>query len=146
MQFLKLTTLIWMSLWLLVVMPGHKRGIVRMPFSNTAATCCSVPIESVSCCSPTQAPGANQDTNQTTTQGCPHPSSSSASTSQAPPTDPAKDCALCYLRGVMELPAEVAFDPPPFRFAFEFHLPTYRVAVYSLPTPQAAFARPPPVI
>lgn len=140
MRLLKLTTLIWMSLWLLVVMPGHKRGIVRMPSNGTAAGCCATNAESISasCCSPIRAQDA-------TAQGCPHPSRSPASTSQTPPTDPAKDCALCYLRGVMELPTEAAFDPPPFRFAFEFSRPVYRVAVYPLPALKAASARPPPM-
>lgn len=79
---LRLTVLVWFSGWLLLVMPGHTRGIVELPgsVSDQADSCCE---PTPSCC-------------DTATADCDPPK----------PTDPAKHCAICYLKSHLT-------DPPP---------------------------------
>ena len=79
---LRLAVLLWFSGWLLLVMPGHKRGIVTLPGAEVeqAASCCE---PKPSCCNI-----AADDCEQ---QG---------------PIDPAKHCAICFLKSHLT-------DPPP---------------------------------
>lgn len=78
---LRLAVLLWFSGWLLLVMPGHTRGIVELPVaeSEQAALCCE---PKPNCC------GVADD--------CDPPK----------PSDPAKHCAICYLKSHLT-------DPPP---------------------------------
>ena len=85
---LRLAVLAWFAGWLLFVMPGHKRGIVRLPGAPEAA----VAAEQASCCEPTPSCCETGDT-----QPCDEPPA---------PIDPAKHCAICFLKAHLT-------DPPP---------------------------------
>ena len=86
---LRLAVLIWFAGWLVLVMPGHKRGIVQMPGGQSeqaAASCCE---PQPSCCTPAESP-------------------------QSPPrpTDPAKHCAICFLKAHLTNPPPVTLYTP----------------------------------
>ncbi|MEM9345692.1 MAG: hypothetical protein AAGB26_03640 [Planctomycetota bacterium] len=87
---LRFTVLLWFSGWLLLVMPGHKRGIVTLPGAEIehaqAESCCN---PQPSCCE--LCPG-----------GCEAPG----------PVDPAKHCAICFLKShLTDPPAIVLYTP-----------------------------------
>jgi hypothetical protein len=81
---LRFAVLIWFSGWLLLVMPGHKRGIVTLPgaeVEQAAAESCCEPKPS--CC-------------DVAADDC----------EKKGPVDPAKHCAICYIKSHLT-------DPPP---------------------------------
>jgi len=84
-NLLRLAVLAWFAGWLLLVMPGHTRGIVELPGADSelADACCE---PRPSCCD-----AAEDD--------CEPPK----------PSDPAKHCAICYLKSHLT-------DPPPLVF------------------------------
>jgi hypothetical protein len=84
-NLLRLVVLVWFSGWLLLVMPGHTRGIVELPGaeSEQADSCCE---PKPNCCVIAE-------------DDCETPK----------PTDPAKHCAICYLKSHLT-------DPPPLVF------------------------------
>lgn len=85
---LKIAVLAWFAGWLLFVMPGHKRGIVTLPGPDL--------VQAASCCQPKPdcCPAESQP-------ACP------ASDTDAPrPVDPARQCAICFLKAHLT-------DPPP---------------------------------
>lgn len=87
-NLVKIAVLAWFVAWLVVVMPGHQRGIVTLPDAeqtgNQAASCCQ---PKPSCCGPKA------------TGDCPD-------TPGDRPADPAKHCAICFLKAHLT-------DPPP---------------------------------
>lgn len=91
---LRLVVLAWFACWLLMVMPGHKRGIVTLPGSKASThqavdDCCK---PKPSCC----------DTSGAGTDHC-------EPDGPAPPSDPARHCAICFLKAQLT-------DPPPLVF------------------------------
>ena len=83
---LRLIVLFWFAGWLLLVMPGHKRGIVTLPggevevvAANRGASCCEVA----------------SDNDQTPA-----------------PIDPAKHCAICFLKSHLTDPPAVTLYTP----------------------------------
>ena len=87
---LRIAVLIWFASWLMLVMPGHKRGIVQVPGGDAQeiASACSEPQPS--CCDPAESP-------------------------QSPPRpgDPAQHCAICFLKAHLT-------DAPPATFYTPF--------------------------
>ena len=77
-NLLRFAVLIWFSGWLLLVMPGHTRGIVALPGAELA----QAQSEDQSCCEPKPS-CCDLDADD-----CEPPK----------PTDPAKHCAICYLK------------------------------------------------
>lgn len=82
---LRLLVLLWFSGWLLLVMPGHKRGIVTLPGAETeqvaasrGASCCDIDAEN-------DAPK---------------------------PIDPAKHCAICFLKSHLTDPPALTLYTP----------------------------------
>lgn len=73
---LRLIVLVWFSGWLLMVMPGHKRGIVTLPGAEIEAA----QSEAASCCDPKPS-------------CCDLPASECEDSPK--PIDPAKHCAIC---------------------------------------------------
>ena len=88
---LRYAVLLWFAGWLLLVMPGHKRGIVTLPGAEiqqaaTASSCCE---PAPPCC-------------QTGEDDC----------GQQGPIDPAKHCAICFLKShLTDPPALVLYTP-----------------------------------
>lgn len=89
-NLLRLTVLLWFAGWLLLVLPGHKRGIVTLPGAETeqavAGACCE-PVPS--CC-------------DTAEHDCPTPG----------PIDPAKHCAICFLKSHLTDPPALTLYTP----------------------------------
>ena len=81
----RLSILLWFAGWMLVVMPGHTRGIVRLPGSEP-----SEQSRQASCCKPKPS-CCDKDRSED---------------GPARPTDPAKHCAICFLSAHLT-------DPPP---------------------------------
>lgn len=95
---LRLLVLVWFSGWLLCVMPGHKRGIVTLPGAEAGqvadASCCD---PQPSCCETAlNCGGAGQ-----ACEGEP-----------AGPVDPAKHCAICFLKSHLTDPPAVTLYTP----------------------------------
>ena len=87
---LRFLVLLWFSGWLLLVMPGHKRGIVMLPGAEVeqaeAESCCE---PEPSCCDIASDDGEKPK-----------------------PIDPAKHCAICFLKSHLTDPPPVAFYTP----------------------------------
>lgn len=91
---MKRLVLVWFTLWMGVVMPGHTRGVVRLPgMDNTqsaAAHCC---CDTAGTCDMTDATAESE-------------------TNDDPPADPAKCCAVCYLTATLNTPPPVTLYTP----------------------------------
>ena len=86
--------LVWFTLWMGVIMPGHTRGIVRLPGMDEAqsrATCC-----------------CDDGTGACTPDG----STADAETEDDTPTDPAKCCAVCYFNATLNTPPPITLYSP----------------------------------
>jgi len=84
----RFAVLLWFAGWMVLVMPGHTRGIVTLPDADRAAQ--ADESGAASCCEPKPSccePGDADD--------CPDR-----------PSDPARHCAICFLKAKMT-------DPPP---------------------------------
>ncbi|MFK7790537.1 MAG: hypothetical protein AB8C95_13720 [Phycisphaeraceae bacterium] len=91
---LRLVILVWFSGWLLMVMPGHKRGIVTLPGAEIEQAQAEA---SSSCCEP------KPSCCDLPTGDCEEPPK---------PIDPAKHCAICFLKSHMtDPPAVVLYTP-----------------------------------
>ncbi len=89
---LRLIVLVWFSGWLLLVMPGHTRGIVTLPGAEVE----QVQTESESCCKPK-----------------PSCCDVAVGDGQAPgPIDPAKHCAICFLKSHLTDPPALTLYTP----------------------------------
>lgn len=93
---LRLVVLLWFAGWLLLVMPGHKRGIVTLPGAGAEQ------VKAQACCDP-QAPTCCEPAAPDPAADC----CGSGSDGRPPkPVDPAKHCAICFLKAHLT-------DPPP---------------------------------
>jgi len=95
-NLLRLAVLVWFTGWLLLVMPGHTRGIVQVPGgqADQQASCCS---PKPSCCTPpADIPAHDAE----------HPQDAPSDGQPGTPGDPAKHCAICFLKAHLT-------DPPP---------------------------------
>ena len=87
---LRLLVLLWFAGWLLLVMPGHKRGIVTLPGAEIEQA------SSDSCCEPKPS--------------CREPGADDCETPR--PIDPAKHCAICFFKShLTDPPAFVLYTP-----------------------------------
>jgi hypothetical protein len=77
-------------LWFAVIGPGHQRGLVTLPGSEAAAapSCCAVGVLEIS---DRQAPTPSKPDK---------------------PTNRSKDCAVCYLNAMLNLPVQVQISVP----------------------------------
>lgn len=120
--------IVWLALWFGVIVPGHKRGLVLLPGGAP----------------PVQAKLASGETCPlagimgTTGSCCP---SSSPPTSPAPL--PVSHCAVCYLTGVLDVPAVPDFAPKPMELLEVLPWPA-PVAVATGPKLQTYLGRAPP--
>ena len=87
---LRLTVLLWFAGWLLLVMPGHKRGIVTLPGAEIEQAAAD------SCCEPKPA-CCEADADDCGQQG---------------PIDPAKHCAICFLKSHLTDPPALTLYTP----------------------------------
>lgn len=94
---LRLLVLTWFSGWLLLVMPGHKRGIVTLPGAEAGQ------IASASCCEPTPS------CCDTAASCCDNPTETGP---PSRPIDPAKHCAICFLKSHLTDPPAVTLCTP----------------------------------
>lgn len=94
---LRLLVLIWFSGWLLLVMPGHKRGVVQLPGAAAQQAASS------SCCEPTPS------CCDTPLSCCDNATETGA---PARPIDPAKHCAICFLKSHLTDPPAVTLYTP----------------------------------
>lgn len=87
--------LVWFTLWMGVIAPGHTRGVVRLPgmdgTDSAAAACC---CDSAGTCDAADTPGTASDTDDDT------------------PADPAKCCAVCYFNATLNTPPPVTLYTP----------------------------------
>jgi len=86
---LRIAVLVWFAGWLVLVMPGHKRGIVEVPGGDAQEVASS-------CCEPQPSCCDAADGSQTTPR----------------PTDPAKHCAICFLKAHLTNPPPVTLYTP----------------------------------
>src|SRR5580700_6728923 len=82
---------IFEAIWLNVIVPGHRRGIVQMPGASSAAIC------PCCCCEQPSAPS--------------HPNGSK----QDAPSGPAGTCAICNFAAHLSVPPVIDFTPPPLK-------------------------------
>ncbi len=115
--------LLFLVVWFVGVMPGHERGIVAFdqiapePVNPAAAKDCG------GCCPLPEDEPADED---------------------APVEDPAKTCLICFLRATLDLPVDVAFDPPGLLFEFEIAAPPRVIALHAIAAPDELRGRGPP--
>lgn len=131
-NLLRVVVLVWFAGWLLMVMPGHKRGIVTLPGSEAAA-------QQASCCEPT--PDCCQPTAPAPDASC---CTLDAGTDPSRPIDPAKHCAICFLKAHLTDPPPVTFYTP---FLGELDELDYEVEpslTASLAAPERSRGRAPP--
>ena len=83
---MRLAVLLWFAGWMVFVMPGHTRGLVTLPGSERGDK-----AEQAACCQPRPSCCDKERTDD-----CPQR-----------PTDPARHCAICFLKARLT-------DPPPF--------------------------------
>lgn len=96
---MRLVVLVWFSGWLLLVMPGHKRGIVKLPGAEVEQSAAS---RGASCCEPTPS---CCDTVK--------PCCDTAADDETPsPIDPAKHCAICFLKSHLTDPPALTLYTP----------------------------------
>lgn len=123
---------VWLALWFGVIVPGHKRGLVLLPGAGGEP--------------PVQAKPASGETCPlagimgTTGSCCP---SSSQPSSPAPL--PVTHCAVCYLTGVLDVPAVPDFAPRPLELLEVLPLPAPTV-VAAGPKLQTYLGRAPPIV
>lgn len=88
---LNLVCLAWTAVWMGVLAPGHERGVVQLP----GGPACAV--------SATEAPADRPHA------CCSRP----ADTEDAPPADPASNCAVCRLLATLDAPPTIDLSVPP---------------------------------
>jgi len=90
---------IWLALWFGVIVPGHKRGLVLLPGGNEASP---VTTQAGEPCPLAKYMASNGTC-------CP----SSQPTDSSDPQTPVTHCAICYLAGVLDVPAVPDLAPKP---------------------------------
>jgi len=112
----RIALLVFQALWLNVIMPGHRRGIVALPGEACHAQTAGA-VEATHCCS-------------------------SSGTDKRPdaPTknsgDPALHCSLCYFAARVTPPPVVDLTPPPLRLLDQTDPPAaeHRISIATLST------------
>jgi len=126
---MKRLVLVWFTLWMGVVMPGHTRGVVRLPgMENTqsaAAQCC---CDTAGTCDMTDA-------------------TAESATEDDTPADPAKCCAVCYLNATLNTPPPVTLYTPYLGQLDELaYLSRAAQTPHQRRSPDLYRGRPPPVV
>lgn len=119
--------LVWFTLWMGVIAPGHTRGVVRLPgmddTSSASACCC------------------------TDTQGSCAPATQTAETGpqDSTPADPAKCCAVCYFNATLNTPPPLTLYTPYLGQLDEIaYLSRAALTPHERLSPDAQRGRPPP--
>ena len=86
--------LVWFTLWMGVIMPGHTRGVVRLPGMDDRQADSACPCG---------------DANST---GGPSSMTAEADTEEDAPADPAKCCAVCHLNATLSTPPPATLYTP----------------------------------
>lgn len=127
---LRLAILLWFVGWLVVFMPGHTRGIVKLPGTDAAvaSSCC----EPKPCC-------------EVTTSGC---CDLGTSDENAPPqpTDPAQHCAICFLKAHLTDPPPITLYTPYLGVLDELSYAAYDSVFEELAAPTRSRGRAPPSV
>ncbi|MFI4859096.1 MAG: hypothetical protein ACIAXF_00300 [Phycisphaerales bacterium JB063] len=112
--------LLWFALWMGVVMPGHTRGVVRLPgMADTQ--------DAPSCCC---------NTDSTCDLGA---------QDEDAPADPAKCCAVCYFNATLNTPPPLTFYTPYLGQLDEIEYAACEaVAPHQCRAPRQYRGRPPP--
>jgi hypothetical protein len=85
----RIAVLLFQALWLNVILPGHRRGIVALPGSE----CESCRLACAPACH--HSPGDSKD---------------------SVPVDPAAHCAICHFAAMLSLPPAIEVAPTTHRF------------------------------
>ncbi len=126
---------VWLALWFGVIVPGHKRGLVLLPGGSGGT-----------------GGGPSAVTQSQPGKPCPLAKMMSASgkccpSSRTPaspsPGGPVTHCAVCYLTGVLDVPAAPDLAPKPLELLQTLPWPK-PIAVASAPTTQFYLGRAPP--
>jgi hypothetical protein len=100
-NLLRLVVLTWFSGWLLLVMPGHTRGVVSLPGAEVAAS-----AEADSSCCDTRTSCCER------VSPCCDANAESEGDTTPKPIDPAKHCAICFLKShLTDAPPAVLYTP-----------------------------------
>lgn len=94
----RVALLVFEALWLTVIVPGHQRGIVRLPGENCPA--CEAQTAAPDCCQKQPAPVGHK-----------------------PAGDPAQHCAICYFAARLCTPPVIDLSPPPLRLVASLPVP-----------------------
>lgn len=121
---LRLAVLLWFSGWLLLVMPGHKRGIVTLPGAEIE----QARAEDPSCCEP------EPSCCDTAADDCRTPR----------PIDPAKHCAICFLKSHLTDPPAITLYTPCLGELDELAYVIESSILETLATPRRIRGRAPP--
>ncbi|MGB0766793.1 MAG: hypothetical protein ACPGYV_03685 [Phycisphaeraceae bacterium] len=139
---LRIAVLVWFSGWLLLVMPGHKRGIVELPGgeADAVASCCE---PRPSCCDDASVAVLVGDACTSDTVACDGDGSFCCDDTPRP-TDPAKHCAICYLKSHLTDPPAVVLYTPYLGELDELVFVTLDSIIDALATPDRLRGRAPP--
>jgi hypothetical protein len=114
--------LVWFTLWMGVIMPGHTRGAVRLPGAGEATACESCCC-ATACCETDRGDG-NSET----------------------PADPARCCAVCYINATLNTPPPLTLYTPYLGQLDEVvYISCGGVAPHACGVPDPYRARPPPI-
>lgn len=102
----RVALLVFEALWLNVIVPGHQRGIVRLPGESCPA--CEADTRVRECCH-----------TQTTKESVP--------AKHNPAGDPAQHCAICYFAARLCTPPVIDLSPPPLRLAEQLPFPAAHI-------------------
>jgi hypothetical protein len=95
---------IFEAIWLNVIVPGHRRGIVQMPGASAAGVC-------PCCCCGEASPSHPGDPKHDSQGG------------------PASTCAICNFAAHLSVPPVVDFTPPPLKLLGPAEAETARRAI-----------------
>jgi hypothetical protein len=107
----RIALLLVQAVWLNVVVPGHRRGIIALPGEGCEA--CAVAAAPHPCC---QSHGQSQQP-------------------AAPAKDPANHCLICYFAARLTPPPVVDLTPPPLRLAESLSPPAAHIITACPPIP-----------
>ena len=124
----RIALLVFQAIWLNVIVPGHKRGIVPLPGSCHANdSCCAADG-----CDSEQAPGS-------------HGSDAGGARHTPLPRDSASHCAICQFAARLTLPPVVDYVPPLLGLALVLDPPA-PLSVESVRFPFILHDRAPPFV
>ncbi|HEY2585569.1 MAG TPA: hypothetical protein VGI81_07390 [Tepidisphaeraceae bacterium] len=120
---LRVAVLLFQTVWLNAIVPGHRRGAVALPGEECAA--CKVTAPQPDACCPDMADET--------------PAKPAAPTSK----DPVAHCAICYFAAMLSTPPAVEWSPPAHRL-LEISKPPVAAERPSLPLIPSYDGRAPP--